>query len=232
MIFHDPETGQPWFVVRQSRNKRGYWREGEPRPGVTEDDPPRYRKHTLAELLEAGAAADIGMGTEDAAKQVYEMKRRAIREVRDRGALADAGIQAGVTRHTLLGRRREIKRMAYYTRRAEIEDALRSAGLDDDEIAEYLDTWDNDADIRIVENREGGRTFFQLYDETNKQIGRDYDLAELQEIATLGTELEAEFGEWKERQEEARALLDQLEAAGVTVEELGFDPADVPDMLA
>lgn len=231
MIFFDPETGRAWFAIHESRAKRGYWVEGEPRPGVSEEDPLRYQRHTMQELIDAGAAHDHGYRMPDAAREVYEEKRKAIAAAGDRGAAADVGIQAGVTRHTLLGRKREYKRMAYYSMRDEIESALEAAGVSDADIDHYLNAWDDDQTIRIEQDTDDGNVRYRLYDETNRQIGREYDLDELNEIATAGSDLEGAFSEYKDRREIADELVAQIESAGLRVQDLGFAPADVAGML-
>lgn len=212
-------------------NERGYWVEGEPRPGVSDEDPRRYRRHTMQDLVDAGYALDPGLSMDQAAADLYVEKHKAIREFGSRGAAADVGIQAAVTRHTILGRRREIKRMAYYSQRQEVEDGLQAAGLSEQDIGDALQAWDDETDIRVVESRDRGELVYTLYDDHDKTIGRPYTWTELEDAAILGTAMEDEFREYRQREQMARELTEEIEAQGLTVSELGFTGDEVAGML-
>jgi len=230
----DPRTGEPWFSHHGSNAPEGFWRKGEKRFGVSKDDPPRYRRHSLEELQQLGYARD-DISHEAALDPLYIQAQWNIQERRDLGGKAVVTYEPPVTRHTIYGRMREAKQYAYYMRREDIREQLEAAGLTDEEVLDVLDTWDNEEDLRIESMRQGGTTEYSILDGTGRQIGRDFTEAELTRIAVEGTELEAEYlahlEDQQEREAAAATYIAELQGQGLDPYALGHAWEDFVDGL-
>jgi len=220
----DPRTGESWFSHHGSNAPRGYWRKGEPRFGVTKDDPPRYRKHSLEELQDLGyARRDISY--EEALAPLFTATEWNIREAGEMGGRAQLRYEQPVTPHTILGRKREAKQYGYYMQREDIANDLRAAGLTEDQLEDVLQSWDQEQDVRLeVQETARGRVY-SVFDGTGAPIGREFTEVELQRIAMEGTEMEGEFLEYlAQRQQQeaaASAYIAELYNQGIDPYELG-----------
>lgn len=213
------------FVLHESANPRGYWRECEPRLNVTSSDPRRYRKYTLAQLQDMGAALPGYDSTPSrAADDVYQDKKRAIRE--------GAGGVVNMSRHTILGRAREMKQAGYYGFRAELADQLAAADLTDDDIDHVLDQWDDDRAIRMQETpgRVPSKTRTDIYGPGNRLLG-SFTTGQLQTIVAEAEGILDELEPELLRQDQIDQLLDQVEAEGFTLADLEISPADLDASL-
>lgn len=159
--------GQLRLMEFESTHPRGHWIDSDERSYYTHDEPRRYRKFTHRQLVERGDVPQLGPLAEDAGDQLRQEMQ----------PIAEAGFpQLAVrTRRTYLGRAREYKQRDWHAGVERIAEAMERAGLDDDEIAEYVHRWaeldtlrieDDGRDVRIYD----GETL--LFDEDPQRLER------------------------------------------------------------
>jgi hypothetical protein len=205
-------TQRDLFVRHASAHPRGYWREGEKRFGSTAEDPPRYKKLTVAKMNALGGDSGFTTNVERISDELYADRGRALREIAEHGAKADEDEAYVVTRHTLLGRMRENKQLAYEHLKDAITLALEHTTGDPDLVDEWITSWEH-LDTEVWHNGRGGWKFGDgaggvFAHATLKDINRAYAEATGESLAYAAAE--------------AADLIDQLSDLGLTPGDLGL----------
>ena len=212
--------GRPVELRHESANPRGWWLPCEPRTGVTDFDPPRYKRYTLAQLQGRGEA-DPGYTTDadTVTRDLHDQIQAAIRS----GDFADA---PAMTKHTRLGRMREAKQAAYYQRREDLAGELEIAGLDDDEVDDVLQQWDHLANYRTVQVDGPRGPEVAVYGPDDQVLAafRAEDL--YRAAAEAAGELE-ELESHLAQEQEIRDLVEALEDEDISMTDLGMTEADL-----
>lgn len=212
--------GELFEVRHESSNDRGFWLPCEPRQGVTDEDPKRYRRFTLEQLQERGeAAGGYTTQNEHVIADIDNQIRQAIA-----GNYED---QAPVrTRHTLLGRKREQKQAAYYQMRESLAQEAEAAGLSDADVDDLIDAWDDLEDYRSVKIGEGSNAEYAIYGPDNEPIAgfKLHDLYRRQ--AKTSAEIE-EVEAWIEQQNAIEEGMQYVQESGFELADLGIDQDDL-----
>jgi len=209
------------FEVRhESGNPRGYWLPCEPRQGVTDSDPIRYRRFTLDQLQQRGEA-DPRYTTDQ--RDVIADITSDIQEARDTG---DYSNSPPFSRHTLLGRKREQKQAAYYQRREDLSGELGAAGLDQAEVDEVLQEWDDLANYRTVQVQGKRGPEFVIYGPDDEVLAGFSAEAIYRAQAEADGELEA-LEEYIAREKLVEERLDLVAGSGFSLEDLGLSEEDL-----
>jgi len=207
-------------VRHESANPRGFWLPCEPRTGVTDFDPPRYKRYTLAQLQGRGEADPAYTTDADTVtRDLHDQIQSAIRS-------GDFGDAPAMTKHTRLGRMREAKQAAYYQRREDLAGEMEIAGLDDDEIDDVLQQWDRLANYRTVQVEGKRGPEFAVYGPDDEVLAafRSEDLYRAAaEAAGELDELETQLAE----EQEIRDLVEALQDEGISMDDLGMNEADL-----
>lgn len=208
----DP-SGNELFTWHESGNKRGYWLEGETRHGVTAHDPPRYKKHTVDQMQRMGwgsppAEADWSQVRGILGGQTIRLTQHGT-EYED-----TEDSNSNVTRHTVLGRLREIKQITYYGGLRGVMDDAENRGLLPEGTVE---AWDHmEVDVQL--DGQG-----LVVRELDGAVVAAMDKQEVQSIEAERAGVAGEFEEYLARQDRDASELElRAREQGWTLEAMGF----------
>ncbi|MCH9730788.1 MAG: hypothetical protein K0U84_14125 [Actinomycetia bacterium] len=208
--------GQLQLLSYPSSNERGFWLPQDERSGYTRDDPKRYRRFSAVELMERGEMPD---GSPDPGQAVFDLYQQ-FNDVRDRG-LFEMGI---TTRHTVLGRAREMKLAGWNAQIDLMRSVLEDAGLADDDIEDTLVRWGDLEDVRFEFDPSSDN--WRIYGPGN-QLMFDGDPSREERRILRAIEQRSD-----QAHDIAGRLQRELSGAGVDWSDLGISAGELDDMLA